>query len=248
GGIAIISRDCLYYEYILDDLKNKNVKNICTFGESEEANSRLICYSLGKDTSLSYVVNSNRVDLIIPSLLPKHQAVNFAACLAVASSLKLDLDSASKPLKFFDPGNGRGKIIQVQKNSNKFEIICDYYNANPASVRAALQYLKIIEHRKKVIILGDMLELGVDSLKLHLDLYPALIGIMATKILLVGTHVKIIADLLPKSCYVRSFINVEELMVELFDILKDGELILIKGSRSIGLDRIMQYFDQVIEG
>ncbi|RYE05754.1 MAG: UDP-N-acetylmuramoyl-tripeptide--D-alanyl-D-alanine ligase [Rickettsiaceae bacterium] len=242
-GVAIINRDCLYYNYILKKLTTNVVKNIYTFGESSKAYSRLMSYNIAKNTKLSYSVNDSVVNFSIPYILPKHQAINFSACLAVVASLGLDLTSASQSLQSFDPGQGRGKIIQVQKANHKFEIICDYYNANPASVKAALNYLKIIIHQKKVIIFGDMLELGTDSQKLHQELSQTIIDTSAQKVLLVGEHVKIIAEFLPKSCYVRLFANVNDLMSELSHILEDGELILIKGSKSIGLNKVMQYFD-----
>jgi len=244
-GAAVINRDSVYYDQMNRNVQHNNISNIYTFGVLESAKVQLIDYKVELNkTRVQYSINNTKIVIDMPYILPVHQAENFAGCFAVLSSLGLNMTKAAEAVKGFELDDGRGKIIRVRKSDKKFQIICDYYNSNPASLKASLNFFRLIEHPNKVVIIGDMKELGDSSANLHAELVPYIIGSGATKIILVGVQVKFINDLLPKKMYIKQFDNVDVLMPELESILEDGEFVLIKGSRSINLQKILEYFDK----
>jgi UDP-N-acetylmuramoyl-tripeptide--D-alanyl-D-alanine ligase len=247
NGIAIINLDNKYYGRIMFNLERLGIqnKNIYTFGKREGANSRLKSYeNLGSKVSLVYEVNAKVIDLHLP-FIGEHYVRNFAAVFMVASVLSLDLHKAALQLDKVELMDGRGKIINATLGEKKCQIICDYYNANPASFIASLEYFKQINHSKKIAIIGDMLELGETSPVLHKSLVPLIIDSGAKKVFLVGTNVKYIYESLPRTINSIYFDNLDSLLSKLDNLIDGNELILIKGSRGMALDKIIQHF-QVI--
>ena len=139
-------------------------------------------------------------------------------------------------------GMGRGKIIDIDFNGKFFKIISDYYNANPESIKAALNYLQSLPHPNKVAILGDMLELGENSTTLHAELVPYIKDTGIKKLFLIGPKMSSITKLIGKSAIkIKLYSNVDESVIDIENLLDDDELILIKASRSIGFDKIVTY-------
>ncbi len=242
SDIAIINIDNKYYQRVLHNLNNLSMNNIFTFGTSPEANARLVSYKpQGDEVHLQYSIASRNLKMAMP-LIPMHYAINYAAILQVISVLNKDLGEASRQLAGVLPTEGRGLLVKAEYNNLKFDIICDYYNANPESLTAALLFLKQLSGRKKVAIIGDMLELGKNSASLHQALVPAIMEVGLTKILLVGANTKYIYDLLPTTIEKHHFDNVDILINQLSPLLGQDELLLIKGSRGIKLDKIIQIF------
>lgn len=245
AGVAIINKDSMHYDQMIKSIDRADIRNVQSFGHNEVSSSRLLQFDVTSNfTKIVYNICGAEIKLSMPYILPLHMAENFAGCLQVAASSGLDLTKAAESLSGFTLEEGRGKIINVSKGEKKFKIISDYYNANPASLKASLQYFKQIKHLKKVVILGDMLELGKYSYQMHEELVPFIVDSGATKILLVGEKMNFIGDLLPKKLYKAQFENVELLVSELSNILQDDEIILVKGSRGIRLQRVIEFFDQ----
>lgn len=242
NDIAIINIDNQYYDRVVHNLQKLSMNKIFTFGKSPQANARLVSYEQqGTEVQLQYSISSVNLAIRMP-LIPIHYAINYAAVLQVVSLLNKDLAEASLQLAKILPIEGRGGIVKVRYNNLKFEIICDYYNANPESLTAALLYLKQLSGKKKVAIIGDMLELGENSAALHQALVPAIIDSGLKKIILVGHHTRHIYDLLPNKIEKYHFNNVDILIEHLHELLTNDELILIKGSKGIKLAKIIQIF------
>jgi len=255
-GIAIINIDNQYYNQVLQNLEKLSINKIFTFGKSPIASLQLESYKQIEDNvDLRYSLltgadteglNRKSINVQIP-LIPQHIAMNYATALQVLVALDLDINSVIDHLGKIPLMRGRGEIVNVKYNGCEHQIICDYYNANPESVKASLTYLKQLKANKKLIILGDMLELGKNSIKLHQDLIPIIVDSKATRIFLIGDNTKYIYQLLPKSIEKLHFNNVDLLIQDLNELLNENEMILIKGSRSIRLDRIMESFEVIQE-
>lgn len=249
NGMAIINSDNKqYYRHMLDNLAKLDIKNIYSFGQNSEANSRLKSYEV-RDGSmqLAYTVKVaekvNELTLSLPTL-PKQHTQNFAAILMTAYCLGLDINKAAGQLGKFELLEGRGKIIKARKNNSNYTIIGDYYNANPSSMKAALENLATFEHPKKVAVIGDMRELGPLSIQFHRDLIPYLVNSGIYKIFLVGALTRHIYDELSVNNIDKyHFTDVEMLISELDNLLAGEELILVKGSNIMRLKKILEYFD-----
>lgn len=241
-GIALIPLDNKYYGRILLNLEKLAIKNIHNFGRHEKADSQFKFYkNLGEKVVIGYQVNTDNVEITLP-LMPMHYARNFSAVLLVAQLLRLDVHKAALELKNFELIEGRGQINNVEKGGKKFRLICDYYNSSPESLKASLEYLKEFNHPKKVAVIGDMLELGQSAIQLHSDLVQKIIDSGVSKVFLVGPNSNHIYSLLPANINKAHFDNVDLLIGKLDELIEKDELILIKGSRGMRLDKIVQYF------
>jgi UDP-N-acetylmuramoyl-tripeptide--D-alanyl-D-alanine ligase len=134
----------------------------------------------------------------------------------------------------YQPANNRSQI-KITKNNT---LICDSYNANPTSMNLALESFIGIQAERKMVILGDMLELGEKSEEEHLRLIDTLKSCKIEKVFLVGT---VFQKVFSKSGF-KSFSDVNKLMNFLKSEPVKGNTILIKGSRGIGLEKI---YDQL---
>ncbi|KAJ6645059.1 UDP-N-acetylmuramoyl-tripeptide--D-alanyl-D-alanine ligase, partial [Pseudolycoriella hygida] len=249
-GVAIINIDNEHYNRVLDNLKRLSIGNIFTFGKAVAANSRLVYYNLQQEqVHLKYAIThkafNKEIEVSMP-LIPKHSALNYAAILQIVAVLNQDLEIAGLQLAKILPLEGRGKVIKAEYNNLNFEIICDYYNANPESLKASLLYLKQFSGKEKIAIIGDMLELGKHSVELHQSLVPALIASRAKKIWLVGDYTRYIYDLLPAEIASQHFNNVELLIENLNALLSGNELMLIKGPKIIRFLQNLQKYGQPI--
>ena len=242
-GAAVINLDNQYYSRVLQNLHKQSIKNIYNFGESPNAQSRLVSYEqVGEGVRLKYSILNDEVIIEMP-FIPKHYARNYAAVLTVASILKRDINIAARQLSAIPLTIGRGLLVNAKRAGHNYQIITDYYNSNPESLKASLEYLKLLSGRKKVAIIGDMLELGENSQALHEGVIHTIIHSGAQSVFLVGKNAKYIYELLPSEVHKEYFDDVEALINNIDELFQGNELILIKGSRGIKLDRIIQLFE-----
>jgi UDP-N-acetylmuramoyl-tripeptide--D-alanyl-D-alanine ligase len=241
SGVAILNRDISTYKKCTENIDIAGIRNIKTFGKSQFANVRFVSYSLidSEMVKLVYNVFNKKLEFIMPAI-PMHMAFNFATVFAVIHTLGLDINQAAKSLSKFKAKIGRGLVVKVQKDNKDYDIIADYYNANPESMKAALEYLRQFQNTKKIAILGDMNELGKDEVKIHYAAISHIVKSGAKKLFLVGEIVtKIITDI-PKTIAVYTYKNSDELARDINNHVEGGEVILIKGSRGIHLEKVAE--------
>nr|WP_016830858.1 UDP-N-acetylmuramoyl-tripeptide--D-alanyl-D-alanine ligase [Rickettsia conorii] len=238
NDIAVINADTNCYNKILSILKNLSITDIHSFGRSAKTSAELILYeNLGEQVYLKYKINKKVLDVTIP-FIPRHFTENYTGVLLIIDILGKDIEIAANHLANISPTKGRGEIINIQN----CRVICDYYNASPQSMKAALEYLKQVPAEKKTAIIGDMLELGENSKRLHEKLVQYILDAACSKVYLVGVNTKYINDLLPAKIAKKYFKNVDELITHITDLFEGNELILIKGSRGVKLDKIVDYY------
>jgi UDP-N-acetylmuramoyl-tripeptide--D-alanyl-D-alanine ligase len=238
-GIAIVNRDITTYERCLQNIDRAGMQNVQTFGKKVDSGVRFVSSEILEDDTLrlSYSIDGEELELVIP-LIPIHLAENFAAAFAVVKALKLDPEAASAAISSFVPLIGRGGLLNVKNGKKEYKIICDYYNANPQSMKAALEYLSLFDNENKVAILGDMGGLGKFTRELHMSIVPQIKDSGVKKLFLVGESMKQLKEEFDKDVEVFCFDDAELLGAEIDKYIIGGELILIKGSRSIGLERV----------
>ena len=156
NDIAVINADTNCYSKILSILKNLSINRVYNFGTSHNTPAQLVLYeNLGEQVHLKYKINNKSLSATIP-FIPRHFAENYTGVLLIVDILGQDIEIAANHLANISPTEGRGRIIDIQNS----RIICDYYNASPQSMKAALEYLKQVIAENKTAIIGDMLELG----------------------------------------------------------------------------------------
>lgn len=238
-GIAIVNRDITTYERCIQNIDRAGMQNVQTFGKRVDAGVRFVSSEILEDNTLRllYTIDSEELELVIP-LIPVHLAENFAAAFAIIKALKLDLEAATSAIASFIPVVGRGGLLTVKKDGKEYRIICDYYNANPQSMNAALEYLNLFDNENKVAVLGDMGGLGKFENELHMSIVPHIKDSGVKKLFLVGERMKHLKNEFGKEIQVFCFDDTQSLCTEIDKYIVGGELILIKGSRSMEMERV----------
>ena len=174
GGHAVICRDTPYFERLATAARAAGVANIVSFGKSPDADVRIERLALLAEcccVTADVMGESVMYKLGVPG---EHMAVNSLAVLAAAKLAGADLARTALALATAQPAKGRGVRERLRIGGGELLLIDESYNANPASVRAALALLATAKPAKggrRIAVLGDMLELGTQGPELHAGLF-----------------------------------------------------------------------------
>lgn len=171
-------------------------------------------------------------EIISTNLIGNYNFSNISAAITIGTYFKVNKEQIKSSLENYTPTNNRSQIITT-KNGNK--LILDAYNANPTSMKAALGSFSQIKTENKVVILGDMFELGTESEKEHQLIADYCTELNFKNVLLVGKLFnKVTSDHL-------KFETFEELKEYIITTKICEHQILIKGSRGMALERITEF-------
>jgi len=168
--------------------------------------------------------------LIRTHLVGAYNAANVLAALRIGRYFDVPADGAVAAIEAYIPSNNRSQLLKTERNS----VIVDAYNANPSSMKVALDNLSLVEGRK-VALLGDMRELGADSAAEHLAVVSRLEGLDAA--FLVGEEFAKAAAQVKAACPVRTFGTSAELTAYLTEHPLEGCTVLVKGSHSTQMEK-----------
>ncbi len=172
-------------------------------------------------------------------LLGLHNVRNALAAVIAAGHFGVGLEDAAKALAKFTPVPQRLELI----DTGCLHIIDDTYNSNPGSLKAAADTLAQLPALRRVAVIGDMLELGEGSRNQHRDVGRYLATLSLDMILAVGPETLSLAESAAQAqarTVVRHFRTAPALLMELKRLLKPGDLVLVKGSRGMHLERIVR--------
>ena len=230
-GAAVINRDSPYFQRLKDHALACGA-TIVGFGEAPEADARLLDVALGPDgsnVSAEILGETIAYRLGAPG---RHLVQNSLAVLAAAKLACADLASAAHALAGLEAQAGRGRR-NVIATKPPIAIVDESYNANPASMRAALVTLGLIprgEYRRRVAVLGDMLELGPDGPGLHQELAEFIDGAGVDVVFACGELMGSLYEALPTSRRGAYAKTSEELGPKLLEAVGPGDAIMVKGS------------------
>ncbi len=177
------------------------------------------------------------VRVLLP-LLGRHNIGNCLAAMLAARHLGIDYAESARAVRRAKPVPGR---LQATRTPSKVTVINDSYNANPNSVLAALEVLADLPEGRKIVVFGDMMELGADSRRWHREVGLS-VGMMDLDALFVtGPESAAMAEAAQVNAriVVRHFPSVEALWMTLRTFLKPGDQVLVKGSRGMLMERIV---------
>ena len=204
----------------------KNVELI-KFGE----NSKNIEGELVKLTpfiEMKWSIGNYSSPTLKTNLVGKYNFTNYLAAIAIGTHFGVPNDLINEAISEYIPTNNRSQVKETGRNT----LIMDCYNANPTSMKSALESFTEIDHNDKLAILGDMKELGVESIKEHQAIIDQL-NEYNLPYILVGPEF----NQLETTNSIGSFIDTEELNKFLDEKPVTKKLILLKGSRGIGLEK-----------
>jgi UDP-N-acetylmuramoyl-tripeptide--D-alanyl-D-alanine ligase len=178
----------------------------------------------------------------------RHMVANATAALAVARVAGVDRNIVVEALEKFTAAEGRGESTRLGPQDNPLLLVDESYNANVASMNAAMEVFATTNppRGKKVLVLGDMLELGPQGRELHQSLKASVLRTGAVRIFLVGPAIEPLAEALGEDRVTGHARRIEDLMEPILSSLALGDAVMVKGSKGVRLalliDRIKQRF------
>ena len=247
GGTIILPADDGFLDYL-----SARARSFCptgsveTFGTSDDATARIAGYETDGRTSEVLVDIVGQRARVTLNAVGAHWAQNVAASLLAASQAGLSLKDCAEALSGYAPPPGRGTSeTLVLPDIGEITLIDDAYNANPASMRAALKALAQRSGSRRLVALGDMREIGDTSAAEHRALAAPVVEAGVDRIFLVGAEMQHLSQALPRDLQQISAPTADELWNQLQKALRAGDVLLIKGSNASGMgklaDRLRQW-------
>ncbi len=251
GGAAVLNRDNSQFARLQRQARKLGTSRVVSFGADEKSDARLLDVSLHAACS---AVHANILghDVTYKLGMPgRHMAMNSLAVLAAASLVGADLARAALSLSQIEPAAGRGVRRALQVANGEATLIDESYNANPASMAAALQVLgraAVGPHGRRIAMLGDMLELGPSSAALHRGLNEAIKANHIDLVYCCGPLMRNLWDALSpgkRGGYAESAAALEAQAVA---AIRAGDTIMIKGSLGSKMKTIVNALERRFPG
>jgi UDP-N-acetylmuramoyl-tripeptide--D-alanyl-D-alanine ligase len=242
GGTAVLNRDNKWFGLLAERAVGQGAR-ILSFGEDAAADVRLERAVLQEDgSSVQAVVGGEPVTYRLGAP-GRHLVQNSLAVLATAHAVGADLPRVMMALAGFRAPKGRGERFDLAHPSGPLTVIDESYNANPASMRAALALLAQAAPRgrgRRIAVLGDMLELGDEATALHRGLLPAVEASGADLVFLAGPLMEGLWRDLPEArrgAYAENAAALEPILLE---ALGPGDVIMLKASLGTKLGPLVE--------
>lgn len=242
GGVAILNRDNPQFDRLKAHAQASPAGRIVSFGEHAAADVRLVRLKATADDSC---VEASVLGVPLTYRLGapgRHNVLNSLAVLAAVHVLGADLALAGLALAEFSPTDGRGRRLQLDAPRGVITLLDEAYNANPASMRAAMSVLGTIDVARggrRIAVLGDMLELGPEGAKLHAALAESAVANGVDLVFAAGPLMKNLIEALPKELqggYAADSAGLEPLVL---DQVRGGDVVTVKGSNGSRMARIV---------
>jgi len=202
--------------------------NTITFGTNPKNDCVVEFKSAAPFVTLNYDATE-----IKSQLIGDYNYGNIAVAVAIGKHFNVSTEHIKQAIESYKPDNNRSEIIKKETT----QIILDAYNANPTSMLAALKNLKQLNAEKKILFLGDMFELGAEAENEHQAIVDFITSNFEEDIYLIGEN--FYKTTTEKSTY--KFSTFEDLKSELKILNLDNSTVLIKGSRGMALERILNF-------
>ncbi len=245
GGVAIVNADDAHTDRLIA-AATPGAGHIFTFGE-KGADARLLSYrAIGEAAAVEAEILGARVEYVIGAP-GRHIALNSLAGLLIAAVFGINVEKAAATLATFSPPSGRGQREVVETPLGSFTLIDESYNANPTSLRAAVEQLGAVEPGpggRRVVILGDMLELGPEGAELHASLAPDLVAARIDQLFTAGPLMSHLFYAIPETmrgAHRRSALELEDVVLE---AVRPGDAVMVKGSNGSRMTRIVAALKQ----
>lgn len=239
NGHIILNKDDKFFSFFSNIAKSKNL-NIISFGFNKTADISLISIKKNKKKNILKVRVKGKFFYFNTKIYSNAFVSNFLACLSVLFILNLNLKKIKNNFSAFILPHGRGDLKVVKKFKKFFKFIDESYNANPKSMRSAIQNMnnyKKNNNEKKLAFLGDMLELGKKSEKFHKELSKVINESDIDKVYVYGRYIKTTFNYLNEDKKGKVFHNLTEAYDHFNKIINNNDLLMVKGSNATGLNR-----------
>jgi len=251
GGVAVVNTD-LPNTAILTAAATQAGARIIGFGRADTADYRLTSVSVGNEATVVQAQHGDQPLLFKLSTQGSHFAMNALAVIAAAEAVGCDPAILACDIARWAPPRGRGTRERIQldplDDTLSIDLIDDAFNANPASMAAALEVLAAstptpglgrIAKGRRIAILGDMLELGPDEMAMHQAIadMPALASVDIVHC--VGPRMMALYDILPEDRRGHWMLEAQALVAKAHALVDAGDIVLVKGSKGIKVSAVV---------
>lgn len=242
GGTAVLNLDDAFFPRLEAAAKAAGIDTIIRFGAAANSDARLLdATPRGDGTRVDADILGTRVTFDIP-LPGRHWVQNGLAVMAAAAAAGADVPAAARAFATLAAMPGRGERHMLDLGGRRVLLIDESYNANPASMRAAIATLgsaDVEEGGRRIAVLGEMRELGPTAKDLHAELAGPLLDAEIDLVLTAGADMATLNGALPATIRGAHAATGADLIRPLTDLLRDGDAVMVKGSNASGMNRVV---------
>jgi len=242
GGAAILNRDIGQFGFLEQKAQEAGIARIYTFGQHAKADFRLADFEGNAESSTVWAVLSGETSEIHIGAPGRHIVENAMAALGACLLVGADMAKAMEALAALKPVKGRGERHVLGIGEGHLTLIDESYNANPASMRAAIALLASATPEltgRRIAVLGDMLEMGEFSARVHEELAGPLLAAGIEHVWLAGPEMAALRDALPDSVQVEYREKTSELADFVVRSVMPGDVVMVKSSLGLGFGKIV---------
>ncbi|MEH6726755.1 MAG: UDP-N-acetylmuramoyl-L-alanyl-D-glutamate--2,6-diaminopimelate ligase [Hyphomicrobiales bacterium] len=246
GGTVILNSDNSYFGFLKGEAEKAWAGRVIGFGLGVEAEARLVDFVLSETGSIVAAnISGHELTFAMPTS-GRYLAENTMAVLATADALGANVDLVANALSGFKLMSGRGARETLALQAGSYTLIDESYNANPASMAASIGMLGELQTKgRKIVVLGDMLELGHDAPHLHAELSAAIEQTDIDRVLLCGPQMKALWELLPEERRAVYAATSRDLMAPLLAEISRGDVVMVKGSLGMAMSGLVQTLERI---
>lgn len=242
GGVAVVPRDSEHHGRLRELAERAGAAKTISFGAGQGAFVRLIAADVSAEGStVEAEVDGSPVRYRLVQA-GRHLVSNSLAVLAVAWALGADWKQVADDLIHVPLAKRRGAPVKLDVPGGSVTILDDAHNANPASMRAAFEVLGLTEPgpgASRVAVLADMLGLGDQGPRLHAELAAPLLASGVDRVITLGEEIQHLRAKLPSAVLGPHCASLDDLRDELLASVRPGDIVLVKGSGSTGIDTMV---------
>ncbi|CAN7373880.1 MAG: UDP-N-acetylmuramoylalanyl-D-glutamyl-2,6-diaminopimelate--D-alanyl-D-alanine ligase [Rhizobium sp.] len=242
GGQVVLNRDNDQFNFLERTAQAHGIQHIHSFGQHAKADFRLAEFNGSDQSSTLWITIDGETKEVAIGAPGRHIAENALAALGVVKLVGADMQQAIAALATLQPEKGRGRRHRLAIERSSFTVVDESYNANPASMRAAIAVLASSVPTgtgRRVAVLGDMLEMGDYAEKVHSDLAGPLLAAGIEHVWLAGPEMVALKESLPESVQVVHYEKTEELAEYILNAVAAGDVLMVKSSLGIGFGKIV---------
>lgn len=242
GGTAVLNADHDYLHILFNHARKARVGRIVTYGFDESADWRIEQVETTDSVTTARVAHEGERFALTLQVQGRHMVANAVAALAVAHISGEGSKVAIEALAKFGASEGRGETTRLGPADRPLILVDESYNANLASMAAAMEVFAGCKPAggAKILVLGDMLELGPRGPALHASLKDKALATGATRIYLVGPSMASLAEGLGEEAVVSHAQTIEEISETILSSLAYGDAVMVKGSKGVRLAGLVQ--------
>ncbi|MDD3182492.1 MAG: UDP-N-acetylmuramoylalanyl-D-glutamyl-2,6-diaminopimelate--D-alanyl-D-alanine ligase [Alphaproteobacteria bacterium] len=243
GGIAVINRDTPHYARLLAAARTQGLKKVLSFGLDPKSDAHLISQTTDETgTSVEALILGDKISYRL-NTPGAHFAFNALGTLLSCAALGADISVCADALSAYQPPSGRGTQRKLQlKEGGSITLIDETFNASPVATHAAINVLGQIKpapEARRILVLGDMRELGETAAALHAGLAETIFNNRIDLVHCCGPLMAHLHDILPPAMQGKLRTTSSELAPFVADDIHDGDVLLVKGSHSMHMDKII---------